>query len=469
MSKMRALWQAFRHPVHPENRANLKHLAERLPEKFRTPQQMYGLHGEGCAATMGAMPRCDFACRGCYLGEDANQVPAQSLDDIKAQMRVLRQQVGRWGNLQLTDGEVTLRPAEDLIELLCYAREIELLPMLMTHGDTFRRQPDLLERLVEAGLREVSIHVDTTQRGRRGDGYRFATREEQLHPLRDEFAAMVRAVRQKTGKPLRAATTMTITAENLVGVATVCEWMVRNADAFCLISFQPIAQVGRTEDGLGGGASVDDLWREVSRGVYGDPAAGAVLDRGSFFLGHPGCTKYVTGGVATASDGRRRYLPVRDIDHASSEARLLGFFRRWGGITFRQDRGLEIPARVLGMVVRTPLFFLRHAVPYAWHWLRRIDGTRPLRGLADLLRKKTRLHGLMFASHHFMSRQEIETPLGKERLDLCIFHTAVGDRIVSMCEANALGVRDQYYEDLMVGRQPQDTAPQPVGTSHGSR
>lgn len=449
MSKLRAMWQAFRHPVHPDNRRNLQRLAQRLPEKFKTPQQMYGLHGEGCAATMGAMPRCDFACRGCYLGEGANQVPAQSLDEIKAQMRVLRQQVGRWGNLQLTDGEITLRPAEDLIALLDYAREIQLLPMLMTHGDTFRRQPGLLERLVEAGLREVSIHIDTTQRGRRGDAYRFATREEQLHPLRDEFADMVRAVRKKTGKPLRAATTMTVTAENLGGVASVCAWMVKNADAFCLISFQPVAQVGRTEDGLGGGVPVDDLWREVSRGVYGDAVAEDRLDRGSFVLGHPGCTKYVTGVVATADGDQRRYLPVRDLTDQPSERRVLGFFRRWGGITFRQDRGLEIPARALGMLVQTPWFFLRHSLPYAAWWLRRIGGRSALGGLLALLRGRVKVNGLMFCSHHFMSRAEIETPLGQERLDLCIFHTAVGDRLVSMCEANALGVRDRFYADLL--------------------
>jgi len=29
------------------------------------------------------MPRCDFAYRGCYLGEGANQVPALPLDEIK--------------------------------------------------------------------------------------------------------------------------------------------------------------------------------------------------------------------------------------------------------------------------------------------------------------------------------------------------------------------------------------------------
>ncbi len=444
------MWAAFRHPVHPENRKNLVRVRERVPEKFKTPQQMYGVHGEGCGATIGAMPRCDFACRGCYLGEDANKIPAEGLDAIKAQMRVLRQQVGRWGNLQLTDGEITLRPESDIIELLRYAREIQLLPMLMTHGDTFRRNPGMLERLVLGGLREVSIHIDTTQRGRRGDMYRFAKTEEELNPLRDEFAEMVREVRRKTKKQLRAASTMTVTSDNLVGVPTVVDWMARNADAFCLISFQPIAQVGRTEDGLGGTVEIDQLWRQISVGMWGTPDNVHRLDRGVTFLGHPECTRYVTGAVRTSKDGAREYLSTRDFGDDKTDQRVRAFFKRFGGITFRPDRGvLEIGARALGMLAHAPFFFGWNTLPYAWKWLSRIGDGHPLRALGGLLSKRIKLHGLMLSSHHFMSRQQIETPLGRERLDLCIFHVSVNGKIVSMCEANALGVRDQYYEALM--------------------
>jgi len=444
------MWAAFRHPVHPENRQNLARVRERVPEKFRLPQQMYGVHGEGCSATIGVMPRCDFACRGCYLGEDANRVPAMDLDAVKAQMRVLRRQVGRFGNLQLTDGEITLRPEADILELLRYAREIQLLPMLMTHGDTFRRRPGMLERLVRGGLREVSIHVDTTQRGRRGDAYRFATTEEQLNPLRDEFAAMVRDVRRVTRRQLRAATTMTVTADNLAGVPAVVDWMARNADAFCLVSFQPVAQVGRTEGGLGGAVSVEDLWRQISVGMWGTPDHVARLGRGRTFLGHPDCTHYVTGMVKSDRAGGRDYVTSRDFDDPRAERVVQGFFARFGGITFRADRsGFEIAARALGMVAQAPLFFGRHALPYAWGFLRRVGDGRPLRALGALLAGRTKLHGLMLSSHHFMSRAEIETPRGQERLDLCIFHVAIDGRLVSMCEANALGARDRFYEEML--------------------
>ena len=96
--------------------------------------------------------------------------------------------------MQITDGEVTLRPVEELIEILRYARSIGIVPMVMTHGDNFRRQPGLLERLMSEGhLTEVSIHIDITQRGR--DGYRAPKSELELMPLRDEFAAMIRDAR----------------------------------------------------------------------------------------------------------------------------------------------------------------------------------------------------------------------------------------------------------------------------------
>ncbi len=72
----------------------------------------------------------------------------------------------------------------------------------MTHGDTFRRRPGFLERLMrEGGLTEVSIHVDITQRGRLG--YKDTANEATLMPLREEFAAMIRSARRQRG--LRSA------------------------------------------------------------------------------------------------------------------------------------------------------------------------------------------------------------------------------------------------------------------------
>jgi hypothetical protein len=166
------------------------------------------------------------------------------------------------------------------------------------------------------------------------------------------------------------------------------------------------------------------------------------------WLGHPECSRYVTGVVAREANGERTYHPLRDTADPRSERAVLEFFARWGGITFRADRGLEIPARVLGLLVRSPRLFVRHAPGYAWGWLRRLGQGRPLRALAGLATRRLRVNGLMLAAHHFMSRPEIETPLGQERLSMCIFHVPVDGRVVSMCEANALGVREAYYREL---------------------
>ena len=71
MPANQTLWQILREPVLAETRANLARSWARVPEHLRTPHQMLGRGGNGCGATIGALPRCDFACVGCYLGEEA--------------------------------------------------------------------------------------------------------------------------------------------------------------------------------------------------------------------------------------------------------------------------------------------------------------------------------------------------------------------------------------------------------------
>jgi MoaA/NifB/PqqE/SkfB family radical SAM enzyme len=462
----RSLWKAVREPVLAESRALLQSNWQALPPALQTRHQMLGRQGNGCGATIGAMPRCDFACRGCYLGDGANTVPAQSVEEIKAQMRALRPRLGPAGNLQLTDGEVTLRPVEEVIELLQYARSIDLIPMLMTHGDSFRRRPGLLERLVrEGGLTEISIHVDTTQRGRQGP-WRTARTEAELNGLRAEFGAMLRAARASTGINVRAATTMTVTPDNLGGVADVVRWLVENPEEFFMISFQPIAQVGRTEDGLGDSVDVERLWQEIARGIYGDASAASVarLLSGQKWLGHPGCNRFVHGIVARRVDDGRvtaaTFHPVRQQGDAVDERVVDGFLQRFGGLSFRRDSRAAALARVVGLVTRAPVFVARSVAPYAWHWLNRLSPGAPLRGLAQLARGRLTTQGFLFVSHHFMSRAQLATPLGQERVAQCVFHVPVNGALVSMCEVNALGIRETYYAEITSARAAGAVRPQ---------
>jgi len=462
--RTRRLLDIVRHPVGAEARALLARNWEGLAPEMRVPQQMFGRQGNGCGATIGAMPRCDFACRGCYLNAEANRIPAEPVEAIKAQMRLLRPVLGHAGNIQLTDGEVTLRPVEEVCELLRYARTLDLIPMLMTHGDSFRRRPGLLERLmVEVGFTEVSIHVDTTQRGRQGERWRAATTEAELNPLREEFAAMVRAAQRATGLVLRAATTMTITRDNLNGVADVVRWLAGHADAFRLISFQPIAQVGRTESGYGGGVSVEALWDRVAEGLGVEGGAERMARMGVWF-GHRACNRMVNGVVVRAPNAPPRYHPLRDADDATDVRVVDGFLARFGGVSFRLDGRAELAARCAGIALAAPRFVLGSLLPYAAHWLRRAGEGRAGRGLWRLATGRASVTPLVIVSHHFMSREEIETPLGRERLAHCVFQVPVDGELVSMCEVNALGVRERYYAQLARrGRAAREAAPEPVG------
>jgi MoaA/NifB/PqqE/SkfB family radical SAM enzyme len=121
-----------------EVRAALAAAWERVPESLRSPTQFMGRQYVGCGATIGVMPKCDFSCTGCYLNADANRAQPAPLSEIKEQLRQIRAWLGPCGNVQLTDGEISLREESQLIEIIAYARTLGLVPMLMSHGETFR-------------------------------------------------------------------------------------------------------------------------------------------------------------------------------------------------------------------------------------------------------------------------------------------------------------------------------------------
>jgi len=451
----RSFFDAFRFPVSSETKQLLQSAWERLPEHLRTPNQFLGRQYAGCGATIGAMPRCDFACRGCYLGAEANSSPALSVEEIKEQLRRLRAWLGEDRNVQLTDGEVILRPEAEVIALIRYARTIGLVPMLMTHGDLFRRRPELLTRLmVEGGLTEVSLHIDTTQRGRRGQVYKHATREEALLPLRDEFAEMIRHARRETRLTLDAATTFTVTRENLAGVSVVMNWLCRNADAFKLISFQPIAQVGRTEEGLGGSVTADDVWARIAEGLSGDAAEGERLLQHEGWLGHPDCSQFVQGVVVRQPGECPRFHPLFRSDNPQDQAVIQEWMARFGGLTCRLDTKWQAAARLAGVLSEDPGFLLGTVFPFLLRWPRRCDSAHPMCFVWRWLRGVTTVHYLNIVSHHFMSQVELATPRGQERLALCAFQVPVGERMVSMCEVNAGGIRERYYAALRAPRRP---------------
>jgi MoaA/NifB/PqqE/SkfB family radical SAM enzyme len=410
-----------------EVRAALAAAWHRVPESIRGPTQFMGRQYVGCGATIGVMPKCDFSCKGCYLNADANKARPARLSEIKRQLQEIRAWLGPCGNVQLTDGEVSLRDESELIEIIAYARSLGLVPMLMSHGETFRRRPGLLERLMQqGGLTEVSIHVDTTQRGR-CDGYRTAQTEAELDGLRAEFAHLIRAARARTGLRLEAASTVTVTRDNLSGVPGIVRWFLSNADAFKIVSFQPLAEVGRTDRSLRGVAP-DELWLRIAEGT-GDPA----IESGEGWLGHPACSRFVQGLAVRRRDGVA-FVPLYRRDRMDEMQTLNELLERLGGGSFRLDNRTRAWRRAGRIAFRHGGFLVCRLLPHFVRLLRRAGSIKA--------------NYFCIVSHHFMSAAEMKTSLGQQRLDACAFRVPINGRLESMCAVNASGLRETYYRQL---------------------
>lgn len=444
MHQLRQLFRALgllREPVPNEKQRLMRVRWESLDPKWRSLGQGLGQQATGCGATIGVHPRCDFACTGCYLGAEANGVRPIDLDQTFQQLDELRTWLGPKGNTQITDGEVTLLPVEDLVAILRYARRIGLIPMVMTHGDTFRRRPGFLEHLMtESGLTEVSIHIDTTQRGRLG--YRNPDGEEALMPLREECAEMIRSARRRTGLPLRAATTLTITRDNLDDVPHVVEWCLRNRDAFGMLSFQPVAQVGRTLEGLAG-VTASELWDRIGVVLarYGLTRRGP----GTLAFGHPDCTRLELLGVYERTTCPPHLLAIVRDGHDEDAEMMRAFFDRGlGGLNFRDDTTLERVCRAAGVLLVDPRWVLGPLRRWVLERIAGLETSAP--GLAwDRLRGRVRIDSFSVISHHFMGVAELASDKGQERLSACLFRVPVRGEMVSMCRVNAGGVRETAY------------------------
>ncbi len=437
-------WSLFRDPVTHEKRGLLKERWDALDEESKFPTQGFGQKATGCGATIGIQPKCDFHCTGCYLGEEANAIPALPTAQVLDQIDALRAYLGPKANVQITDGEVTLRPESELIEVLRHARGIGAVPMIMTHGDSLRRRPGLLERLMEqGGLTEISIHIDITQRGR--DGILKPKSELELMNLRDEFANLLRTAKKRTGLHIRAAHTLTVTQENLPGIADVTAWVIRNRDAFSLLSYQPLAQVGRTQKNQQG-VTPDELWEQISKATA---RFGALLESSEpLHFGHRECTRFVPFLAVQKGKGEPRLMQVIR-DTVEDRAVMEGFFKTGlGGIAFRDDRPLEMVARALGALRIAPGYFFKKGWPWADARLAESMQSSVAKLLMLSLLGRVRVDGVTLTSHHFMSPEELRTDVGQARSAACVFRLPHNGEMVPMCQMNAGGVREQVYAEI---------------------
>lgn len=409
---------------------------ESFPEKLRVPQQVAGVVAVGCGATHGVMERCNFSCTSCYLTDAADATQPLSFEEVLEQLVALREHLGEGGKVQITSGEVTLLPKQELGRIVAAARGLGLDPMVMTNGERFLRNPGYLETLVtEFGLAKIGFHVDVTQPERARPGARGG--EEFLHPIRDRFATLVRETRRKTGRPLFAAHTVTVTERSLDGVPAVVSWALANADAVRIVSFQPSAPVGRTRDRPTGALNQNALWRRIEAG------AGRSLNRDAMYFGHPGCN--VNAPVIVVTCGPERHLVEVVRKDEPWDLRVFAWMVREIGVEIDLDEGeLRSAARALRLLLLQP----HRLMELALYGLYRAWGERrAIRRLVGALVRGSRLsvRPLLFVIHEFMSAEELETPAGHERLAACVFRLPVAGRMVPMCEMNATPLRRETH------------------------
>jgi hypothetical protein len=447
-SHWRARWNAFRHPVDEEKARILRQRWDSLPRELQLPNQISGRHLTHCGFILGAS-YCSFHCTHCYLPKNANRVPIPSLADIKEQIDANRRFQGPGGGLQITGGDVAdaywkSGRGDELVEIVRYAYDAGLVPMLMTHGQTLIEHPEFLKKLVvDGGLRQISVHIDVTQAGRHGFPIQRVTSEADLHPLRQAFTDLALRIRKETGCPLEYALSCTVTERNINDVPEILKWYLadaRRTSVWRMLSFQPEADTGRTRFSRSP-VTPDEVWQKISEGT------GLNLDRHFSVFGHPDCNNWYPLLISEIS-GRYIAFPPQDPRTRKLFADMLPAL---GGVSFMKDDAGTTSFRVLGIIMRHPMVMLRlvtHAVRLA------INGQVPFEFTRALL--TGRAHTLGTGIHNFMHATQVANadndPVVRARLDACVFKGAVKRNgkweAVPMCAMNEKRWSEVYQERL---------------------
>jgi len=439
---------AFFQPIDPEKQRILKERWDALPAELQLPNQIAGRHLTHCGFILGAS-YCSFHCTHCYLPKNANRIPIPALNEVKEMLEANRRFQGPGGGVQITGGDVAdaywrSGRADELVEIIRYAYQIGLVPMLMTHGQTLIEQPQFLRRLVEeGGLRQISVHIDRTQAGRKGFPINRVESEADLHPVREAFTRLAQECREQTGAPLEYALSFTVTAANIDDVPEVIRWYLADPERtriWRMLSFQPEANTGRTIISKNP-CTPEKVWAKICEGT------GHALERDGTHFGHPDCNSWASILVSRRSG---RHVPLLPTDAMTK--RVLGeVLEKIGGLSLVTDDAGTPPYRLAGVLARHPLL----AVKAVAHLARLVLSRRwPFDLLRDLLRGDA--HTLGVGTHNFMDAAEVaradEDATVCARLDSCVFKGAVKEegewKAVPMCRMNETRWAKVYEERL---------------------
>lgn len=195
---------------------------------------------------------CNITCKGCYRTALAGH---KSLDDIKTEILFLE----RWrniNNVHLAGGEPLIHP--DIVDIVRFIHERGLNPVIITNGQ--RMTKELLVGLRDAGLVEVSFHVDSGQDrpgwAGRGDG--------DLNELRQQFADLVWDV-----GGVNCNFNMTVNPATLRHVPDVIHWALRTKGRVSGLTFITLRGFPTKGVEFVGGGKVIDLDSPATGMVHG--------------------------------------------------------------------------------------------------------------------------------------------------------------------------------------------------------
>lgn len=393
---------AYRPATPPSAGAALTHAAERMRAAGQDfPGQALGARfAIGCVA-LEITQRCNLDCAYCYLSEQAEAYADPPMEEIFRRIDAIRATYGSNVDVQVTGGDPTLRPRDELIAIVRRVAETGLRPSLFTNGIKATR--DLLRALADAGLVDVAFHVDITQ-DRRG----YAD-EAALNRLRDDY------IDRAQGLGLNVMFNTTICPANFRELPLIVDFFRRRAGDVSLVSFQLGADTGR-------GVDRDRPLFITQSAVAGaiQSALGAPLDFGAAASGHRDCNRYAVA------------LTVGDavFDLYADAPRVARAIAESGGLQFDRRRKILSCLRFAAWALRRPS---RAAAALDW------AATLGWRIKGALWRSRGRAAKISFFIHNFMGAQALEA----ERLDACSFMvaTAAGG-FTPMCLHNAR--RDAY-------------------------
>ena len=386
---------------------------------WRPGQQMGERWPIACVA-LEITQRCNLDCTLCYLSEHSEATSDIPLAEVFRRIDAIRRYYGSGIDVQVTGGDPTLRPRDDLLAIVQRLADQGQHPTLMTNG--IRARLSLLQDLKHAGLVDVVFHVDTTQERRQSDGA-FYPSEASLQGVRERY------IRRGREAGLNVMFNTTVHAGNVHEVSTLAKFFASRADQVRTASFQLHADTGRgVQRGRSADITMARVWSLIEAGF------GAELNHDASIAGHPACTRYGLGLL----------LNGHVVDLLDQPSLVQALQRQTATVRFDRTRPWRTLLRLLPSAVWPPSHLPRlagFALRKAWRAAWTMDRSPPIA-------PRTRIGTISFVIHDFMHACALEA----DRIDACVFKVQTGDGPLSMCVHNA--DRDRY----ILGASPKLTS-----------